>query len=103
MATVGRILQTTRHSLEQAVSRRLVDNIADAYDAVQSGVAEALRAGRVADEKVDGFVLYGRKPTRLADGYRFCWNEDRSYGWVIRRDEGRDLVITTISRAGVRF
>lgn len=67
-------------------------------------VGYALENGMALTHKPKGFVLYGRKSNALPDGQRFVrCEEDSSYGFIVKRDPaGKDVVLTTLSRVGVR-
>ena len=72
---------------------------------IQECVKAALESGRVLAERPPGFTLYGRKKkTTLPPGQRFVQcDEDSDFGFILKRtvDDG-DIVVTTITRAGVQ-
>ena len=72
------------------------------HDEIAECVAEGIREGRMFDHKPKGFILYGRKGTALDPRHRFV-QCDESYGFIIDRNpNGNDVVVTMLSRAGVR-
>jgi hypothetical protein len=78
------------------------------YNELEREIAEcvqyALDNGLTERRKPPGFVLYRRKRDALPDGQRFVrCEEDSPYGFIVQRDPGgKDVVLTTISRVGVR-
>jgi hypothetical protein len=77
MSEAERDLLVSLHAVDQYRRRRtdrrhfhpIEREIADA-------VREAIAAGRVANHKTEGFVLYGEKRKNLPDRERFVWTED---------------------------
>lgn len=67
-------------------------------------VSYALENGLALSRKPAGFVLYKRKSDALPDGQKFVrCDEDSAYGFIVKRDPaGQDIVLTTLSRVGVR-
>lgn len=85
-----------------------VDRLLEIYYELEREIAAcvgyALDNGLALTTKPDGFVLYKRKRDRLPDGQRFVrCEEDSAYGFIVKRDpNGKDVVLTTLSRVGVR-
>lgn len=71
---------------------------------IRDCVLYGLENGLATRNKPPGFVLYRRKRDDLPDGQRFVrCEEDSSYGFIVQRDPGgEDVVLTTLSRVGVR-
>jgi hypothetical protein len=68
------------------------------HDCVETAIAE----GRVFNHRPEGFVLYGKKHNNLSPGHRFVQCHD-DYGFIVKRDPaGDDIVVTMLTRAGVR-
>jgi hypothetical protein len=61
----------------------------------------AISEGRIFNHKPNGFLLYGEKRKQLPSEQRFV-QCDESYGFIIRRAPGEDIVLTMLSKAGVR-
>lgn len=96
-----RTLILTRHSIHQARSRGWQGN-GKLEEQMRETVKEAIREGRVSNHKIDGFVLYGERRKMLPSRQRFVWSGDGRWGFIISREaDGRDYVVTTLSRAGV--
>lgn len=75
----------------------------DLADEIRQCVRYALAEGKVLKRKPEGFVLYGQKNGSLPQGHRFVrCSDDSNYGFIIKRIEEEDVVITTLTRAGVR-
>ena len=71
----------------------------DIRECVQYGI----KNGLATRHKPPGFVLYRRKRDELPDGQRFVRCDEQSpYGFIVQREDGEDVVMTTLSRAGVR-
>lgn len=83
---------------------RLLDFYYELEREIAACVGYALENGLALNYKPEGFVLYRRKKDRLPDGQRFVRCEDDSaYGFIVKRDPaGKDVVLTTLSRVGVR-
>ena len=66
-------------------------------------VTYALENGLTLNHKPKGFRLYRSKNTNLPSGQRFVrCDESSSFGFIVKRDpSGEDVVMTTLSRAGV--
>lgn len=71
---------------------------------IRDCVLYGLENGLATKNKPAGFVLYRRKRDALPDGQRFVRCEkDAPYGFVVQREpNGEDVVMTTLSRVGVR-
>jgi len=84
--------------------KKLLDFYFDLEREIRACVSYALENGLALDHKPPGFVLYKRKNNSLPDGQRFVRCDDGSaYGFIVKRDPGgKDVVLTTISRVGVR-
>lgn len=95
----------TAHAIE-AYSRRRQDNRPwnVLEEEIRECVATGIRAGLIFNHRPTGFVLYRRKNTNLPPGQRFVQcDKESNYGFILKRDplEG-DVVVTTLTRAGVR-
>jgi hypothetical protein len=94
--------------VRKTYGREEVDRLLDFYFQLEREIATCvgygLEHGLAATHKPQGFVLYGRKSNALPDGQRFVrCEEDSAFGFIVQRDpSGKDVVMTTISRAGVR-
>lgn len=100
-----RQLIVTNHAI-QAYRRRLRDTRKDHVleEEIRDCVGAALEAGLVYDRRPPGFVLYRRKSDKLPPGQRFVQcDRDSNYGFILKRtkEEG-DIVVTTLTKAGVR-
>lgn len=95
----------TAHAIE-AYARRRVDNRPWRVleDEIRECVTVGLRAGLVFNHRPPGFVLYRRKNTNLPPGQRFViCDKESNYGFILKRDPLEvDVVVTTLTRAGVR-
>jgi len=68
------------------------------HDCVEKAIAER----RILNHKPEGFVLYGTKNKNLPAGQRFVQCHD-DYGFIIKREpSGDDIVLTMLTRVGVR-
>ena len=100
-----RPLIVTNHAI-QAYRRRMRDERKDHVleQEIRECVAAALEAGLVYDRRPPGFVLYRRKSDKLPPRQRFVQcDRDSNFGFIIKRtkEEG-DIVMTTLTKAGVR-
>ena len=95
----------TAHAIE-AYSRRRQDKRPWRVieDEIRGCVAAGLEAGLIFNHRPRGFVLYRRKNNNLPPGQRFVQcDSDSNYGFILKRDpEEGDIVVTTLTRAGVR-
>jgi hypothetical protein len=68
-------------------------------DCVRTGIEQGL----VFTRKPANFFLYGQKHADLPDGDRFvCCDPDPEIGFIVKRKtDGRDIVVTTLTRTGV--
>lgn len=100
-----RVVVTT-HALQQFISRN--PELADLpWEQIRKRIADEVRVaiaeGRVENHKTDGFVLYAEKRKQLPPKQRFVCSEDGRHAWIIvREDHGDDVVVTSLTRAGVR-
>ena len=84
------------------------DQLLALYYELEQEIAEcvtyALENGLALTRKPPGFVLYKRKKDSLPEGQRFVrCDEDSAYGFIVKREAGgQDIVLTTLSRVGVR-
>jgi hypothetical protein len=72
-------------------------------DEIKECVEEALRTGLIFDQRPPGFALY-RSKGAMPPGQRFVQcDTDSRFGFILKRtpDEG-DIVVTTLTKAGVR-
>jgi len=83
---------------------RLLDFYYELEREIAACVSYALEKGLALTHKPEGFVLYRRKKDKLPEGQRFVrCEDDAAYGFIVKRDPaGKDVVLTTISRVGVR-
>ena len=105
MTDANRPIIVTTHAID-AYRRRLRDGRNDSAleEEIRDCVAAAIKAGLIYDRRPQGFVLYGRRSDKLPPGQRFVQcDRDSNYGFILKRttDEG-DIVVTTLTRAGVR-
>lgn len=103
--TDDRPIIVTAHAIE-AYSRRRQDKRPWRVleEEIRECVAAGIEAGLVFNHRPKGFVLYRRKNANLPPGQRFVQcDSDSNYGFILKRhpDEG-DIVVTTLTRAGVR-
>lgn len=91
-----------RYGAEEA--NRLLDFYYELEREIAACVGYALENGLALTRKPAGFVLYKRKNDSLPEGQRFVrCDEDSAYGFIVQRDPtGQDVVLTTITRVGVR-
>lgn len=68
---------------------------------IRKSILDAFADGRVKDHRPKTFMLYGRRSNQLPAGQRFALNEDGTIGWIIQRESGRDVVMTTLTKTGV--
>ena len=105
MSEAERPIVVTAHAIE-AFSRRRQDSRSWSIleEEIRACVEEGLRAGFVFNHRPTGFVLYRRKNTNLPPGQRFVQcDPDSDYGFILKRtEEEGDVVVTTLTRAGVR-
>lgn len=85
-------------------AKRLIDFYYELEREIAACVGHALENGLALDYKPQGFVLYRRKKDKLPAGQRFVrCDDDSAYGFIVKRDPaGQDVVLTTITRVGVR-
>ncbi len=90
------------YGVEEAA--RLLDFYYELEREIASCVGYALENGLALNYKPAGFVLYKRKNDSLPEGQRFVrCDDDSAYGFIVKRDPGgKDVVLTTLSRVGVR-
>lgn len=70
---------------------------------IKECVSDALSRGLETPYKPHGFVLYRRKKNTLPEGQVFVrCDEDSNYGFIVKRGEEEDVVVTTLTKAGVR-
>ena len=96
----------TKHAIE-VYRRRMNDNrpYPVVMKEIERCVAAGLEAGLVFRRRPPGFVLYRRKTAEMPPGQRFVQcHSDADYGFILKRktDEG-DVVVTMVTRAGVRW
>jgi hypothetical protein len=95
----------TAHAIE-AYSRRTRDerHWRVLEEEIRECVARGIEAGLIFNHRPPGFVLYRRKNTNLPPGQRFVQcDTDSNYGFILKRDpEEGDVVVTTLTRVGVR-
>lgn len=93
-----------REGFPQEELERLLDFYRELEDEIRECVMSALAEHRMLDYKPPGFVLYRRKKTALPPGQRFVrCDEDSNYGFILKRtSDGDDVVVTTLTKVGVR-
>ena len=100
-----RKLIITKHAIE-AYSRRRLDRrpYRVLEQEIRECVEEGLKKGIVWDQRPLGFVLYRRRKASLPLGQRFVQcDPDSNYGFILKRtEEEGDIVVTTLTKAGVR-
>lgn len=83
--------------------KHLIDLYNELDAEIRQCVSYALAERMTLKRKPEGFVLYGQKPEPLPPGHRFVrCSEDSNYGFIVKREEEHDIVVTTLTRAGVR-
>lgn len=100
----GREIMVSQHVVNRYRERRGGDRrpFATVHDEIVGQIREGMKNGRVFNHKPEGFVLYGRRSDRLPSSQRFVLCDAR-YGFVIeRKPDGRDIVMTMLTRVGVR-
>lgn len=84
-------------------AQTLLDFYFELEQEIAACVGYGLENGLALNHKPQGFVLYKRKSAALPPGQRFVrCEEDAPYGFIVQRDRGKDVVLTTLSRVGVR-
>ncbi len=68
---------------------------------IRDAVLAAFQAGRIKNHRPKDFMLYGRNNSQLPDGQRLALSEDGRIGWVLKREEETEVVMTTLTRTGV--
>lgn len=105
MSEEERPIIVTAHAIE-AYSRRRSDR--RRWDVLEKEIRQCveagIREGLVFNHRPQGFVLYRRKNTNLPPGQRFVMcDKESNYGFILKRDtEEGDIVVTTLTRAGVK-
>jgi hypothetical protein len=107
MSMASRSILVSHHATEALRNRQHVRAVdkrpfrvveQEIHDCVEKAIAE----GRVFNHRPEGFVLYGRKNRQLPGGQRFVQCDD-DYGFIVKRDPlGDDIVLTMLTRVGVR-
>jgi hypothetical protein len=105
--TITRTILVSHHATEQLRRRqhrvavdkrpfRVVEK--EIHDCVE----KAFQEGHVFGHKPEGFVLYGARSNKLPPGQRFVQCDD-DYGFIVKREpSGDDIVMTMLTRVGVR-
>ena len=97
-----RNIVVTEHALKQMQERkRDFRPYSVLEEEIQLEVNAAFKAGRVRDHRPKGFLLYGRTNNKLPDGQRLALNADHSLAWIIKPEDGTEIVLTTLTRTGV--
>lgn len=93
-----------RAGYDQEELKHLTDLYGELENEIRQCVSYALANGLALNHKPEGFVLYHRKKNRLPARQRFVrCAEDSNYGFVVKRDpDGDDVVVTTLTKVGVR-
>lgn len=105
LSDVGWNLDDVKRVYGEEEALQIVSYYSELEQDIRDCVEAALRDGQALNYKPPGFVLYRRKNAGLPKGQRFVrCDEDSSYGFVVKREpgEGPDIVITTLTKAGVR-
>ena len=95
----------TKHAIETYARRRVDKRPYRVLEAeIRECVEAGLAAGHVFDERPPGFVLYRRRSSAMPPGQRFVQCDPESnYGFILKRNpEEGDIVVTTLTKAGVR-
>lgn len=94
----------TAHAVERATGRYRLNGAP--VDVVRRRISEEVRAavaaGRVRNHKIDGFLLYHEKRKQLPPGKQFVYSADEQHAWIVVRQGDADVVVTSLSRPGVR-
>lgn len=97
-----REIVVTEHALIQYQERRRDFR---PYSVLEEEIVNEVRAafaeGRVRNHRPRYFMLYGRRSNALPDGQRLAMNRDESMAWIVQRESGADVVMTTLTRTGV--
>lgn len=101
-----RPVQVVDHAIVQFQKRRPGDERANSEIRkwIEKEVAEAISGGRMSDRKPKEFRLYReRNKGKLFHALDRCvWTESKEYAWVVRRLDGIDLVMTTLTPSEAR-
>lgn len=95
----------TNHAVHQYRRRRMDKRPFDVLaEEIRECVTAGLDAGLIFNHRPKGFVLYRRKNTNLPPDQRFVLcDREADYGFILKRNpEEGDIVMTTLTRAGVR-
>lgn len=103
-----RKLIVTNHALDQFRARRRAQGEGDYRDGIlrveiRDMVTAALETpSMVLDHKPAGFILYrDKRGGRLAPGQIFVRPHD-DYGFIVKQTDTENVIVTMISRVGVR-
>lgn len=92
----------TEHALIQYQERRLDFR---PYSVIEEEIRDAVRAafqgGRISNHRPKDFMLYGRSNRQLPEGQRLALSEDGRTGWILKREDNAEVVMTTLTRTGV--
>lgn len=97
-----RLIVVTEHALIQYQERKRDFRPYSVLEqAIRDEVRTAFARGRVKNHRPKGFLLYGRSNKQLPEGQRLALNENETIGWIVKREEKADVVLTTLTRTGV--
>lgn len=96
-----RPVQVVDHAIVQFQKRRPNDMRTDSEIRkwIEKEVREGISGGRMTDRKPKEFRLYREKNKgKLFHARDRCvWSENKEYAWVVRRLDGIELVMTTLT------
>lgn len=89
------------HAIERSRQRfqlaGCTDGMIELY--LRDEVRAALEAGRVKSHKPKAWRLYGERSCVLGHAIdRFVWDAAQKRAWILRREPGRDVIVTALSR-----
>jgi hypothetical protein len=102
-------IQVTAHAVDRARERRHYGHLErhELARMIELEVALAISARRVATSKPAWTRLVTKaeihnglsaKSLALKPGEQFVWNQDETLGWVVKRDRGTTVVLTSLHR-----
>jgi hypothetical protein len=102
-------IQVTSHAVDRARERRHYGQLArhELARMIELEIALAISAGRVATAKPAWTRLITKqemhtglngKTLALKPGEQFVWNTDETLGWVVKRERGTTIVVTSLHR-----
>lgn len=88
----------TRHAVIRANDRGIARGAAFTPDTIAAEVRDAIAAGRIASHKPAWCRLWKKRTLAIPDGQRCVWDATETFAWIIAREPGHDVVVTTITR-----